>query len=78
MGIKAVGEVTWPIMRPIREVVRKIAMGSLLPDSSSRSGLRSPFRLICLDRRMEKTAAASVEEMMAAKSMASSMVKSRT
>jgi len=38
-------------------------MGSLLPDSSSSSGFRFPLRLTLRDRRTEKTAAASVEEM---------------
>ena len=58
-------------MRLIRPVVRKMAMGSLLPDSNSSKGLRFPFRPIFLDLRIEKTAAASVEEMMAASSRAS-------
>jgi len=40
MGTRARGEVLGIRMRPIRLVVRKMAMGSLLPDSNSRRGLR--------------------------------------
>jgi len=46
-------------------VVRKSAIGSLLPDSSSRSGLSLPLRLTFRDRITAKTAAASVEDMTA-------------
>ena len=73
-----VGEAIAPVINAIRLVVRKMAMGSLLPDSSSSNGLKSPFRLICLERRMENTAAASVEEMIAARSIASRRLKSST
>ncbi len=46
-------------------MVRKTAIGSLLPDSSSSNGFSWPFRPTPRLRRMENTAAASVEEMMA-------------
>jgi len=45
-----------------RPTVRNTAIGSLLPDSNSSSGLSRPLRLTALDRRTAKTAAASVEE----------------
>lgn len=49
-------------MSSIIPMVRKIAMGSLLPDSASSRGLSVPLRLIFLDWRMENIAVASVEE----------------
>lgn len=55
--------------------VKKIAIGSLLPDSSSSSGPRLFFSEIPLARSIAKTAAASVEEMIAPKSSASSQLK---
>jgi hypothetical protein len=45
--------------------VRKYAMGSLLPLSSSSSGRTFPFNPILRERRIENTAAASVEDTMA-------------
>ena len=46
----------------MKPTVKRTAIGSLLPDSSSSRGFRVPRRPTFLDRRTEKTAAASVEE----------------
>ena len=52
-------------------IVRKIAIGSFEPDSSSISGARLFFSEIFLARNIANTAAASVEETIAPKSSAS-------
>jgi hypothetical protein len=52
-------------MRPIAAVVRKTAIGSLLPDSTSRIPRTRRGRLTPLPRRIANVAAASVEEMIA-------------
>ena len=54
--------------------VRKIAIGSFDPDSSSKSGRMLFFSKISFAPRIANTAAASVEEMIAPKSKASSQV----
>src|SRR4030042_2956440 len=59
-------------------MVRKTAIGSLLPDSNSRRGLRDPFRLTFLDLNMEKPAAASVEETIAPSKRPSKMERLRS
>ncbi len=59
-------------------MVRKTAIGSLLPDSNSKRGLRDPFRLTLLDLKMEKTAAASVEDTIAPSKRPSKMERLRT
>jgi len=46
----------------IEPMVRNTAIGSLLPDSTSRREFISPFRVTFLVLRIENTAAASVEE----------------
>jgi hypothetical protein len=46
----------------IHVIVKKYAIGSLLPLSSSSIGLRLFFKPRLLDLNIEKTAAASVEE----------------
>ena len=51
-------------------------MGSLLPLSSSNVGLRLLFKAKFLERKMEKTAAASVEDTIEPNNMLSYMVKS--
>src|SRR5690606_36823511 len=66
----------WFTTRPRKAIVRKYAIGSLLPLSSSRVGRRLAFRARLLDRRIEKTAAASVEDTMAPSKSPSYMVKS--
>ncbi len=43
-------------------IVKKTAIGSLLADSNSSKGFNNPLRLILLDLITEKTAAASVDE----------------
>ena len=55
--------ITW-----INPIVKKIAIGSLLPDSNSSNGLRLFLRLTFFDLNTLKTAAASVEEIIAPKS----------
>ncbi len=55
-------------IRPMMPVVSRTAMGSLLPDSNSRNGRRFPFRRARAVRRIEKTAAASVDETTAPRS----------
>jgi len=57
------------VMNEIRVMVSKTAMGSLLPDSNSSRGDNRPLRFMPRERRMAKTAAASVEEMIAPTSM---------
>ena len=52
--------------------VRITAIGSFRPDSSSRVAPTRRFSWMPLDRRMEKTAAASVDETMAPRSRACS------
>ncbi len=59
-------------------VVRKTAIGSLLPDSNSRNGRRFPFRRALAIRRTEKTAAASVDETTAPRRKPVSGEKPRT
>ncbi len=54
--------VLFAVSKPKKPVVRKIAIGSLLPDSNSRSGLSGFFRLIRFDLKIANTAAASVDE----------------
>ena len=63
-------------MIPVKSVVKKYAMGSLLPLSSSSIGLMPSRRLMLLERRIENTAAASVEEIIAPSNKASIRVKS--
>jgi hypothetical protein len=50
-------------------IVITYAMGSLLPDSSSRTGPRFSFNFILLSRRMENTDAESVDAMTEARRM---------
>ncbi|OPZ42902.1 MAG: hypothetical protein BWY93_01575 [Euryarchaeota archaeon ADurb.BinA087] len=59
-------------------MVRKTAIGSLLADSSSRSGRSIPFRLALFVRKMEKTAAASVDDTTAPRRNPSSSDTSNT
>src|SRR5690554_7989528 len=53
-------------------------MGSLLPDSSSNKGFRFPLRPIFLDLKIEKTAAASVDDTIEPSNKPSCQVKSPT
>jgi len=64
LGIKAAIPIFFVVRILINPTVKKIAIGSLLPDSSSSSGFKGCFRLIRLDLKMLNTAAASVEETM--------------
>ncbi len=65
-------------IRAMTPVVRKTAIGSLLPDSNSRNGRRFPFRRARAIRRTEKTAAASVDETTAPRSNPVSGERPRT
>ena len=62
----------------VNPMVRKMAIGSLLPDSSSSRGLSRPVRAMLLERSTAKIAAASVEETMAPSSRPSSQAKPST
>src|SRR5690554_5112345 len=57
-------------------MVNMYAMGSLLPLSNSRVGLKLLFRARIFERKMENTAAASVEDTIEPSRRASNMVKS--
>ncbi|OQC68943.1 MAG: hypothetical protein BWX47_01529 [candidate division Hyd24-12 bacterium ADurb.Bin004] len=59
---EAVQDATVPEAKPRTVTVRNTAIGSLLPDSSSSRGFRSPFSFTRRDRIIAKTAAASVED----------------
>jgi hypothetical protein len=59
-------------------MTKNTAIGSLEPDSSSKSGFSSPFNPSFFERSTEKTAAASVEEIMAPKSIASRLENPKT
>ncbi len=61
-----------------RPMVRKMAIGSLLPDSSSSRGRRLPLRRTPRERSTANTAAASVDETIAASSRLSTSEKSST
>ena len=65
------------MMSVIAPIVKKTAIGSLLPDSNSRRWRKFPFRLARRDRRVEKTAAASVDETIAPRRNASRGVNPR-
>lgn len=71
-------EVPGSARKQVKPIVREIAMGSLLPVSDSRRCLRSLSRLILLDLRRAKTAAASIEETMVPKRRSSVMEKPKT
>ncbi|OPZ94486.1 MAG: hypothetical protein BWY72_02331 [Bacteroidetes bacterium ADurb.Bin416] len=58
------------LIKSIKVAVRTKATGSLLPLSNSNIGRRLCFRLTPLDRKMEKTEAESVDDMVDANSMA--------
>jgi len=62
MAMIAPGEIAVSNIRRITHMVRRTAIGSLLPDSNSSNGLNCPFKLTRRERRIEKTAAASVED----------------
>jgi len=65
-------------MRLKKTIVRIYAIGSLLPLSNSRVGRICPFSASFFDRRIEKTAAASVEDTIEPRRSASKSVKSVT
>src|SRR5688572_6942231 len=60
----------------VKVIVRKYAMGSLLPLSNSNKGRKRPFKPTLFERRIENTAAASVEDTIAPSSKASAQLKS--
>ena len=69
--------VTWSpaaVTIPIMVVVRTYAIGSLAPDSSSKRGRRLCLSPMLLVRRMEKTDAESVEDMVDAINRAVAML----
>ena len=77
MSCTTVRAVTSPwvaVTTPISVVVSTYAMGSLAPDSSSNNGRRLCFSPIPLVRRIEKTDAESVDDMVDAISMATGKV----
>jgi hypothetical protein len=71
IGINRAAFVFLTVRRLIKHAVRKMAIGSLLPDSNSSKGLKGSLRLMRFDLRILNTAAASVEETIDPISMAS-------
>ncbi len=61
-GSKETSPMFFTVRTLIKPMVRKIAIGSLLPDSNSSNGFKGFLRRMRFDLRTANTAAASVEE----------------